>query len=149
MTERILWNYVRKIMRGRWHAQRHEDGIAAGIPDVSYGIVGADGWIELKVLDAWPTDAPVRVRITPEQVAWLWARGSAGAGRCFVLLRVADEHFLIRWHKARDLFRTDLSPDDLRRLAEVRWDGRVDPDELEAALRRPYPHPAGEDFHDE
>jgi len=136
--EATLWVYVRKNMRGRWSAQRHEDSISRGIPDVSYALEGADGWIELKSLDRWPVRAgtPVRVGMTPEQVAWLETRGDAGAGRCFVLIRVGREHLLVRWHRCRSLLRVDLSSDEVLDLAEVAWEVGIDWDELTFFLKK-------------
>jgi len=139
--EQTFWAYVRKGMRGRWHVQRHEDSVTRGIPDVSYAIDGAEGWIELKTLNDWPKrpTTPVRVDIKPEQVAWLEARGDAGAGRCFVLIRVGHEHLLVRWNRVRDLLRDDLSVDDVRDLAEHRWERGIDWDDLIGRLITRYP----------
>ena len=96
--ESTFWQTLSKGMRGRWHAQRHEDVAGVGIPDVSYGLRGADGWLELKVLPDWPVRPSTIVRIhhfTSAQRAWLKLRGSAGGGRCFLFLRVQDEFLLL------------------------------------------------------
>lgn len=103
--ERALWDWLRNGMRGRWHAQRHEDRLSAGVPDVSYACGGADGWIELKRIRAFPVlpKTPVRTNLTIQQALWLEARGRAGAGRCFVLVRSPRGVHLFRWSVARCL----------------------------------------------
>lgn len=143
--EQRLWQYVRKGMAGRWHAQRHEDMLSAGIPDVSYAIDGVDGWIELKAIDRWPArDAtPVRVGIRPAQVRWLSLRGQHGHGHCYVLLAVGRgakaEFVLVGW---RDVPR--LSTDTLTRVDIVggglptahRWIGSIDWQSFSYAISR-------------
>ena len=130
--EKTLWRYVQRNLKNRWDAQRHEDSISRGIPDVSYAIEGADGWIELKSLDQWPVrpGTPVHIRITPEQVAWLETRGDAGGGRCFVLLRVGREHLLVRWCRCRSLLRDTITQAEIRATAEVSWEVGIDWDKL-------------------
>lgn len=135
--EATLWAYVRKGMRGRWHCQRHEDKLCRGIPDVSYAIEGVDGWIELKSLADWPKldRTPVNVGISPEQVAWLETRGDMGNGRCFVLIRVRQEHLLVRWTDARSLLRGILR-DELRARADAHYQKGIDWDDLVWQLRQ-------------
>jgi len=126
--EAALWAYVRNGMRGRWSVQRHEDRMTAGIPDLSYAIDGADGWIELKSMAAWPVRPGTRVDvgITPEQVLWAEQRGAAGSGRCFVLIRVGREHLLVRWNRARNLLRETITKDEVRAIAEGGWSPGID-----------------------
>jgi len=61
------------------HWQLHEDALSVGIPDISYGVRGANGWIEAK----WDNQMPkVGSKYIPHfelfQEAWLVARGKAG-----------------------------------------------------------------------
>jgi hypothetical protein len=69
-----------------------ENGVGAGTPDVNY----ADGWIELKSLEAWPVKGgPLRVpHFTPQQKAWLVRRHKAG-GAIWMLLKVGTEWLLL------------------------------------------------------
>lgn len=136
--ERILWQYLARSLRGRWHAQRHEDRLTPGIPDVSWACEGKDGWLELKALRAWPkrADTPVRVGLTAEQAAWLEARGRLGGGRCHVLVRVGQEHLLFDWREARRLQLDPLVRADLYKLAGARWGKGIDFDQLLWELTR-------------
>ena len=99
-SEANLWKWLRDGMGSRWHAQRHEDKYSSGIPDVSYAIDGADGWLELKYLPAWPKrqETPVKIGLSEIQRHWLTCRGRAGAGRCFVLAKIGrGDVLLFRW----------------------------------------------------
>lgn len=135
MSEAALWAHLRRKLRGRWDAQRHEDILARGVPDVSYGARGVQGWIELKYLDAWPARGGV-VRIphyTREQRLWLRFRGEAG-GRCFLLLRVGREHLLFDWRGAQVVGEVDYGAH--RRTAIRAWERGIDADELLEELTR-------------
>jgi hypothetical protein len=98
LSESSLWAYLRQGMKGRWHATRHEDKFNLGIPDVSYGLSGVNGWIELKAKFAWPKRAmsPVPVGLSKEQRRWILDRGDFG-GNTWVLLRVRNEYLLFDW----------------------------------------------------
>ncbi len=96
MSEKDLSKYVRDLISRFGHVESHEDRYKTGIPDLSYGVGGINGWIELKYLPSWPTkpEAPVKLRrFTPAQRNWLQSRGAAG-GHCFLLLQVKDEYLL-------------------------------------------------------
>jgi len=109
LPEQRLWDYLRRGMAGRWDAQRHEDRLAVGVPDLSYGCGGADGWIEMKAASRWPAreSTPLRVELRPGQRAWLAARARAGSGRCWILLRVGSgrsaDHLLVPVQRLKDL----------------------------------------------
>jgi hypothetical protein len=67
-------------LRG-FHWQRIETGgTGLGIPDLNYCCRGVEGWVELKLTQAW--SVPLR----PEQVGWLMRRSRAG-GRCHIAVR--------------------------------------------------------------
>lgn len=103
--ENAFKKYLVKIMGTRWDVQSHEDKYSTGIPDISFGAGGINGWIELKQIPAWsPSGAAVKPgEYTPEQVNWLNRRGKKG-GHCFVFVKVGkDEYFLFRHHNARDV----------------------------------------------
>jgi len=140
--ESSLWKALRDGMAAkfaplRWHATRHEDALAAGIPDVSFGLDGVQGWIELKVVAKWPSRGALRVRhLTREQVLWLRARARAG-GRTFLLLRIGRAcHVLLDSAGAFVLREIGLGPTlaDLPGGTSV-WFGRIDFDELADRLR--------------
>jgi hypothetical protein len=103
MNEATLWRYLRNGLRPlRVDLQRHEDIAGVGIPDVSYGARGVNGWIEDKYAKGWhkvrkyrPLEGAqaVTVRWRPGQREWLRRRGELG-GRCWLFLRVGHENFL-------------------------------------------------------
>jgi hypothetical protein len=138
-VEDTFWSYLRKGMAGRWDAQRHEDKMSLGIADVSYGLKGCDGWIELKVVETWPKreDTPIRVNLSQEQVIWLRQRGRAGAGRVWIFVRFGPPsdrlHLLFPWHVA-DVLKEGCDRDQLLHFAVARWRRSVDWDNLDKAL---------------
>lgn len=69
-----------------------ENSARPGTPDINY--IG--GWIELKILDAWPVNANTKVRVpcfTSQQRAWLRRRVDRG-GAAYFLIRIADDWLL-------------------------------------------------------
>lgn len=92
MSERALANRVMKALKPL-HAIRVENPCHPGTPDVDT----ARGWIELKQVDSWPKRASTPLRLphfTPQQKIWLDKRTRAG-GRCWVLVQVEREYFLL------------------------------------------------------
>lgn len=132
-----MWASLKKAMGSRWHAQRHEDVLAQGIPDVSYGASGVQGWIELKCLEAWPVrpDTVVKIdHLTQEQRAWLYLRGKAG-GRTWLLLRVESTNTWLLFDHVRAWGMVGrLKQADLRGVATKVWEPGIDADELARAV---------------
>ena len=97
MSEKKMWQDLSHLMKGRWHATRHEDGLSEGILDLSFGCVGVQGWVELKYLDRWPTRPGTLVvpnhPLTPHQRLFLHLRGRG----CFVMFQVGDIWMLFNW----------------------------------------------------
>jgi hypothetical protein len=141
--ESTLWQYVKRglerELRDRIHLQRHEDIAARGIPDVSYALHLAhrhiQGWIELKVIKAWPKRKDTIVKIpkfTKVQRAWLRRRGAL-VGNCYFLLRVEEDftHLLFDW--------SEIELQDTRTKAQLIllhdcWPGPIDFEELAERL---------------
>lgn len=68
---------------------RVENGVGPGTPDIEY--IG--GWIESKMLKAWPKRADTIVRLghyRPDQRGWHVRRRKAG-GRVHVVLQIAND----------------------------------------------------------
>lgn len=89
MSEAALWNWVKKYLPpGRY--SRIESSTSPGIPDVSYTIQGARGWIELK--DARKPTAKYPFKsggLRPEQLNWFREELIAkGSNRLYILARV-------------------------------------------------------------
>lgn len=102
--EPILYRKLKRATPG-FHWQRHEDKYASGIPDCSYGFKGKGGWVELKTYDSWPRDPDSPLKFTdlkPEQVNWILSRGRT-QGRCFFLVGVGPDWFIINYKWARHL----------------------------------------------
>lgn len=123
-------------MRGRWRAQRLEDKLSEGIPDLCYAIKGQRGlgFIELKHQHAWPkrTTTPLRLkRYTQEQRIWLRCMG-AWADRCFLLLQVDREYFIFHWPEAQKV--GELTREELYECARATWKGSINYDELTEIL---------------
>lgn len=87
-NEGIYKRKVLQALRGAGaHAQFHEDKYESFIPDLSFGWIGADGWIEVKYLPK--TERPAVFYInhyTAGQRDWLVQRAAAGLGKCFLLV---------------------------------------------------------------
>ena len=75
------------LERHGFHVQWHEDRAGLGIPDVSYGFGGINGWIEFKWL---------RTEFEPMQPRWLAHRARTG-GHTFVLTGYRESIELIEW----------------------------------------------------
>lgn len=123
--EQRMWAQLSKAMGNAWHATRHEDTITKGLPDVSFGADGVQGWIELKVLERWSGNPKTIIRLplfTAEQKAWLTLRGARG-GRCFLLLKIeAEDLWLLFGHRVlTDLGR--MTQEEMLASAIAVWDG--------------------------
>lgn len=98
MTESYLWRKLKQASDA--DMTRHEDKLNLGIPDVSYGLEGRNGWIELKYLKSWPKSPQKHVpfrNLKVHQVRFLGRRGQAG-GACFLLVLVGKKDVvLIDW----------------------------------------------------
>lgn len=79
VKESQFWALVKGHLPG--HAERVENALTRGTPDVNLCHEGADLWLELKVLDA-----KGKCTLRPEQYLWHRKRQEAG-GRVFVLAR--------------------------------------------------------------
>jgi hypothetical protein len=131
--EAALWHYLSNGMRGQWNAQRHEDRLTAGIPDVSFALNGVDGWLELKALVR--AGASVNLGLSNEQAIWLYRRGKIGSGHCFVLARIEKEHLLFQYNVA-NVLTCPQSMEGLRAMADARWAGSIDFDQFTERITR-------------
>ena len=97
-AEQKMWDFIRPKMKGLWDVQRHEDKYSQGVPDLSFGIQGINGWIELKIMPKYPKNMnrPFMIRhFTPYQKNWLKKRQKYG-GNCWLLLRIEDDFLLFK-----------------------------------------------------
>lgn len=129
--ENALKKYLVRVMGTRWDVQSHEDKLTSGIPDLSYGAGGVNGWIELKHVREWPSRPSTTIDLshfTASQVNWLIKRGKK-AGNCWVLVQVATEYFLFPFSSARAL-RAGVTEERFREMCFQCWPGRIEPDQL-------------------
>lgn len=95
--ENTFKKYLMRKMGTSWDAQSHEDKYSLGIPDLSFGARGVNGWIELKQIPTWPKlehGLAKPDKYTSIQLNWLRNRNKKG-GHCFVMVKVGkDEIFL-------------------------------------------------------
>ena len=133
--EQQMWQILSKAVGKYWDATRHEPP-PRGIPDVSFGARGKNGWIELKTIDKWPSRPETGVYIehcTPQQRVWGFRRGQYG-GHTWLLLKVGQEWLLFNYIAAMHIGRGTLNTTETRRLAQKIWLGVPDPVEFTEAI---------------
>jgi hypothetical protein len=141
--ENVLKKYLVNIMGTRWHVQSHEDRYSEGIPDLSYGVPGAGGWIELKQVEKWPVKAESLVKpkkFTPAQVNWLLRRGKR-AGFCYILIKVAQHDFFLFNFTGAKALREGRTKDWYLANCLKHWPKNIDPAELIGLLSKEHPLP--------
>ena len=105
--EAAMWDNVRPYLvpHGVW--ERVENGVLAGMADVSFCAFGSAGWIELKA----PGRFPMRLKgWRKEQIAWTVKRCWHG-DRCFGLIKTPNGLIVLRFDKdnVRDVNELTLS----------------------------------------
>lgn len=129
---------LRSILRRgvpRAHWVTIETGlVTVGVPDSNCCLEGRETWVECKAARGW------RVRIRPEQVAWMVKRTMAG-GRALVAVRRQganhDELWLLDGGRAREIMDHGLRglPDGVVLLRTEGGPSRWRWDEVERLLR--------------
>jgi penicillin-binding protein-related factor A (putative recombinase) len=133
MAESSLSRYVTKGLRKLGaDVTRHEDIVTKGVPDVSYGMQGVNGWIELKEIK-WKKRRTTGndIGLSPEQRLWLRQRGKQG-GRCFVLVRATEsrEYFLFSWRSVPKFGDMKITREEMHQHALRYWNKAINMDEL-------------------
>jgi hypothetical protein len=129
-SERQMWATLRQKMGRRWFAERIENRLGKGTPDVAFSICGAHGWLELKHLHAWPPEGHV-VKIphyTPEQKLWLRACGKG----CWLLLKVGKEWILFDHAQAQLV--GSITREAMMVSMRMYWSPSIIPEELTSIL---------------
>ena len=114
----------------RWDVQSHEDKFSSGIPDLSFGAEGVNGWIELKQIERLSATLKPK-KYTPTQVSWIRRRGKKG-GHCFVFVKVVDDYYLFDWQEARRI-RHGMSQSEYLSYCVRHWTS-IEPDEFIEAI---------------
>jgi len=125
--EKQLWDKIKGQLGNAWDAQRHEDEFSVGIPDVSYGAAGINGWIELKRLERYPKNPQTVIKIkhfTGVQKNWLYERQQKG-GHCWLLLQIADDYYLFKGDRC-DKVGSYLNKEGLERNAHSIYSNNKD-----------------------
>lgn len=88
LPEQRLWDWLRDRLQGQWFAERIENELRAGVPDVYFSHAKGRGWIELKVLDHWPRLEGTKVKIpswTAQQRNWMQQHRQCGGHAWLVI----------------------------------------------------------------
>lgn len=109
MSEANLWKRMREGIKPFAFAQRLENIVGLGVPDVVLHsrVNGACAFVELKhrpelpVRDSTPVFAG-QYGLRPEQVAWIYGRAEVGA-RVWILAHGGDSMWLVHGRLARGL----------------------------------------------
>jgi hypothetical protein len=121
--EATFWDWLDRAMGNLWDAQRHEDLHSSGIPDVSYGANGINGWLELKAYECWPTGT--LPHFTAKQVNWLTNRGKRG-GFCFLVIKVHHGIFVFNWENLEAVYEC-RGKDEILKYVSYSWIGNFSP----------------------
>lgn len=127
--EAVFWDWLDAAMGGMWVVQRHEDKYSVGIPDLSFGANGINGWIELKAYRGWPTNSEFKKLFTAKQANWLEGRGRAG-GHCFLVMRVSSYILVYSWRDVWNLRNNAASREGFIKLALHVFDAEFDRQEF-------------------
>lgn len=125
MSESKMWATLRDNIGTHWEAERIENRLNTGTPDVAYSMRKVHGWIELKFMPDSPRriDKPLKIEhFTPDQRNWLHKHGTRG-GHCFILLRVGREpvsEWLMFDHTLAYRVGVDMTMDELRKADLLR-----------------------------
>lgn len=126
MDESKFWAYLRRGMGARWKAERIENRLAAGFPDVFFTIDGTHGLVELKYLAKKKKTITIR-HFTDEQRAFSYRHKTP------ILVQIEDEYLLFGHEQSLSLGQGE-SLDEFLQKASYRWEGSIDFDHLREAL---------------
>ncbi len=116
MNERKLWAALNRLIGHRWHAQRLEDKLALGVPDLIYAINGVQGAIELKVVNRTTN----KIRVSPYQRSWLMKHGTKG-GRSFLMVWAHEDEVVCLYdHEAAYKIETMEDEEPV-----MKWKGQI------------------------
>ena len=130
MNEAGVWAYVKKGMVGSgWHCSRIESSAGNGVPDVSFGLPGINGWIEFKYIKEWPKRPTTKVKLPlrPEQKHWIKVRGEL-SGNVWIFIKIEEVFFLIPSEKTKQLTEDGATMQEW--FESVHWVKRVNFQEL-------------------
>ena len=119
--EQVLWDKISAAMSGGWRADRVENKILQGMPDVYFAISPQlTGWLELKVLPLFPSRPETKIRVphyTSFQANWHWTHRDFGT-RSWILVQCGPELFVFASRMSLALFE-GLTTSQFRKAAVV------------------------------
>lgn len=119
--EQALWDKIRTAMDGGWRADRVENKILQGMPDVYFAISPQlTGWLELKVLPLFPARPETKIRIphyTAYQANWHWTHRDFGT-KSWIMIRHQEELHVFPSRQALALFE-GMTTDQFRKAGRV------------------------------
>jgi len=128
MKEKQVWKILKRYFaKHSARANRIENLIGSGFPDVNFCLGGFEGWIEIKAPKA-PKKAKTKLfgsnhKLSQEQKNWFLEQIKAG-GKCYIFIAIVDQKkhkaFLLVHGKHADII-NDLNCDQLFELAD--WVG--------------------------
>lgn len=125
-NESTFWAYLRKGMGARWKAERVENRLAAGFPDVFFTIDGVHGLVELKYLPKKKKTITIS-HFTDEQRAFSYRHKTP------ILIQIENEYLFMGSEHALLVGRGQPLSDHIS-WAVARWTDSVDFEGLKSAL---------------
>jgi len=136
--EQALWDRLSTVMKGRWRADRVENKILQGMPDVYFGVSAQlHGWLELKVLPEFPKYAKTAVKVphyTPWQANWHWTHRDFGT-KSWILVAHGTDLYVFPSRMALALFEGMTSTEFRTAAVFVDLQKATDLDIIDALLR--------------
>ena len=126
MDESGFWRYLQKGMGARWKAERVENRLAAGFPDIFFTIGSIHGLVELKYLPKKRKTITIG-HFTDEQRAFSFRHKTP------ILIQIEDEYLLFGHDHSLTLGRGE-SLIEFQKKAVARWVGSIHFDDLKLAL---------------
>jgi len=131
-SESSLWKTLYTNMKPFWEAERIENAVGIGVPDV-YATMnsGRMVWIELKHVHYWPKKETTQLKIkhyTPQQRSFIRRHGKKGAN-VYILLQVERDYFLLTWQAALRI--GEMVPNDYYNSDDIAyWKNRINYEQL-------------------
>lgn len=136
--EQALWDRLCKVMGTRWRADRVENKLLQGMPDVYFGVSPQlHGWIELKVLPEFPKWNKTAVKVphyTAWQANWHWTRREFGT-KSWICVQHQDMMYVFPSRLALALFEGMAAPEFRMAAIAVDLQKASDLDIIDALLR--------------
>ena len=92
LPEQRLWDWLRDRLGGHWFAERVENEVKVGTPDVYFAHPRGKGWLELKSIKAWPRLESTPLKLpnwTTAQRAWMQEHSRMG-GCSWLVVQIED-----------------------------------------------------------